>query len=75
MPITYKIDVLQVLKEKGFSSYKLRQRKIMGERTIQQLRTGELVSWETIARICALLDCQPGDIVEYTPENEEGDRQ
>lgn len=75
MPITYKLDVLQALKEKGVSSYKLRQAKIMGERTIQQLRTGELVSWENIARICALLDCQPGDIVEYIPDDGAEDSQ
>ena len=37
----------------------------MGEHTIQQLRKGELVSWNTIDKICALLDCQPGDLVRY----------
>jgi putative transcriptional regulator len=65
MPVRFKIDVLAELKKKGFSSYKMRQEKLMGEATIQQLRKGELVSWENIGRICAMLDCQPGDILEY----------
>ena len=68
MPVRFKIDVLAELKKKGFSSYKMRQEKLMGEATIQQLRKGELVSWENVGRICAMLDCQPGDILEYAEE-------
>jgi hypothetical protein len=28
-------------------------------------KDGELVSWKTLDPICALLDCQPGDLVEF----------
>lgn len=66
MPIKYKIDILSALKAKGFSTYKLRKEKILSESTIQQLRGGELVSWGNVSRICELLECQPGDILEYT---------
>ena len=69
MPIKYKVDILAALKEKGYTTYKLRHEKIMGESTVQQLRNGELVSWANIGRICGLLDCQPGDILEYEAEN------
>ena len=65
MPIQYKMDILEALKAIGYTTYKLRQEKIMGERVIQQLRRGELVSWKTIETICRLLNCQPGDILEY----------
>lgn len=65
MPCQYKIDVLAALKDAGYSAYRLRADKIIGERQIQQLRHGELVSWEVIGRICALLGVQPGDLVEY----------
>lgn len=68
MPVRFKVDVLAELKKKGFSSYKMRQERLMGEATIQQLRKGERVSWENIGRICAMLDCQPGDILEYAEE-------
>lgn len=70
MPIKYKIDVLDALKAAGYTTYKLRQNKIIGERVIQQLRSGEIVSWKTIDTICKLLTCQPGDIVEYVADNE-----
>ena len=65
MAIRYKIDVLNALKEAGYSTYKLRKEKILGESTLQAFRRGEIVSWENIDRLCALLQCQPGDLVEY----------
>lgn len=68
MPIIYKIDILEALKKAGYTTYRLRNEKIIGERVIQQLRQGELVSWKTIETICSILNCQPGDLVEYAPE-------
>ena len=69
--ISYRFDMLEKLKSAGFSTYKLRKDKIMGEATIQQLRTGQLVSWATIDTLCRLLDCQPGDLLQYTTEPEQ----
>ena len=65
MSIQYKMDVLSKLKEKGYSTYRLRKEKIYGEATIQKIRMGELVSWDNMSTMCQLLKCQPGDIVEY----------
>ena len=69
--IKYKIDVLRALKNAGFTTYRLRKDKILGEATIQKLRGLELVSWENINTICKLLNCQPGDMMEYVPGNKE----
>ncbi len=68
MAIRYKVDILDKLKKIGFSSYKLRKDKIIGEAMIQKLRNGELISWSCINKICELLECQPGDILEYVDE-------
>ena len=68
MPIIYKIDILEALKKAGYTTYRLRNEKIIGERVIQQLRQKELVSWKTLDTICALLECQPGDLIEYIKE-------
>ncbi|MCH5261144.1 MAG: helix-turn-helix transcriptional regulator [Lachnospiraceae bacterium] len=70
MSIKYKFDVLGALKAAGYTSYRLRRERIFGERVIQQLRDGEVVSWKTIDTLCTLLNCQPGDIVEHTPDSE-----
>lgn len=59
---------MDALKKAGYSSTRLRNEKLMGESYMQQLRRGELVSWKTIETICKLLQCQPGDLLEYLPE-------
>ena len=63
--IQYKINVLDALKAAGYSSYKLRQEKILGESMLQKIRRGEMMSWEALSRVCALLDCQPGDLLYF----------
>lgn len=70
MPIRYKIDVLTALKEKGYSQNRIRNEKLIGQSYLTQLRHGELVSWKTIETVCKLLDCQPGDILEYIPDED-----
>lgn len=71
MPVKYKIDILSALKGKGYSTYKLRKDKLLAEATIQTIRSGGLVSWENISRICSMLQCQPGDILEYVEDSPE----
>ncbi len=68
MPVSYKINVLQALKEKGYSTYKLRKDKILAESTLQAFRNGSMVSYEVLGKLCELLECQPGDILEYIGE-------
>ena len=65
MAIRYKVDVMAELKKKGYTSTKIREEKLIGQSYLQQLRHGELVSWKTLDTICALLECQPGDLIEY----------
>ena len=71
MPIRYKFDVLAALKEKGYSSTRIRKERLMGQATLTQLRHGDLVSWMNIETICHLLQCQPGDLLEYVEEARE----
>jgi putative transcriptional regulator len=69
MPIRVNLDVM------------LAKRKIKGkalaadvgitEQNLSLLRTGNVkgVRFSTLSKICELLDCQPGDILEYLPES------
>lgn len=68
MPVKYKVDVLAALKAAGYSTYRIREEKLLAEATVQKIRIGRLVSWEQVGKLCALLGCQPGDLVEYTEE-------
>ena len=70
MPLIYKIDVIIALKEKGYNTNILRKEKLLAEGVIQALRGKKSISWVNISRICALLECQPGDILEYVPDEQ-----
>lgn len=65
MPIKYRVDILGALKEKGYTTYRLRKDKLLAEGVIQSLRDNKAISLDNIARLCDLLDCQPGDLLEY----------
>ena len=68
MGVRLKYDVMERLREAGYTSYRIRKEKIMGQDVLQKIRRGEVVSPTNLSTICALLDCQPGDIMEYVPE-------
>ena len=70
MAIRYKVDILKELKDRGYTSSRIRGEKLIGQSYLQQLRHGELVSWKAIDTICDLLDCQPGDLLEFVKESE-----
>lgn len=65
MPMKYKIDVVSSIKEKGYYPQRIRREKILSESTMTKLRQNQPVAWENIETICRLLECQPGDILEY----------
>ena len=69
MALQYKINVLEALKDKGYTTYTLRKEKLLSESTIQKLRMGEGVAWDNLEALCKLLDCDIGDLLEYVREN------
>lgn len=65
MAILYKLDVLEALKAKGYNTNRLRKEKLLGEGTLQKLREGVPVNTSSLDKLCSLLGCQPGDLIEY----------
>ena len=70
MPVIYKLDVISALKEKGYNTNTLRKEKLLAEGVIQALREKKPISWANIEKLCKLLNCQPGDLMEYVEEGE-----
>lgn len=67
---------LALLKEKGISSYRIRKEKILSESTLTRMRQGTSstnrgIDGATVNILCALLECQPGDLMEYIPDENE----
>lgn len=69
MPIVYKKDILAALKEAGYNTSRLRKEKLLSEGVIQSLRENKYIALQNISKICELLNCQPGDLLEYVPED------
>ena len=66
MPIVYKTDILSALKEAGYNTNRIRKEKLLSEGVLQSLRGQKYISMENLARVCALLDCQPGDLIAFS---------
>jgi len=65
--ITY--DKLLVrMKAAGITTYKIRKDNLMGQATLQTIKKGGDIDTRTINKLCALLNCQPGDILEYVKD-------
>lgn len=71
MSINYKIDVIGALKEAGYNTNTIRKNKLLSEGTLQSLRGGKYISMDAISKICKLLNCQPGDILEYIEDSKQ----
>ena len=68
--LKYKVDIQKRLKEAGYSTYRLRQEKLLPESTVQKLRKGSTsITLESLDTICNILQCQPGELIEWVPED------
>lgn len=69
MSIQYK-KLFDLMAAQGHSAtYWLRQSGIHPA-TVSKLRKNERINTDTINSLCRLLNCQPGDIMEYVPDAE-----
>lgn len=66
--LKFKVNPMQLLKEKGFTGKMLLEQKYFGNATQQKMRHLEMVSAHELDVLCGLLDRQPGDLLEYVPD-------
>lgn len=59
-----------VMKEKGVSTYKLREECGIDSKTIRRLKANENMETKTLNKLCSVLDCKIEDIMEYIPDPE-----
>jgi putative transcriptional regulator len=67
MPIVVNLDVM--LARRKMRSKELAEHIGITEQNVSLLKSGKIkgMRFDTLDRICAVLDCQPGDILEYRP--------
>ena len=61
--------LIQMMKDHGINSYTVKRDKIIGQATYKKIMSGEYVNLSTIDTLCRLFNCQPGDIIEYVPDD------
>lgn len=67
MAIIVHLDVM--LARRKVRSKELAERIGLTEQNVSLLKSGKVrgIRFETLSRICAVLDCQPGDLLEFVP--------
>ncbi|MBR2870338.1 MAG: helix-turn-helix transcriptional regulator [Clostridia bacterium] len=58
----------KTMKDKGFSTYKLRESCGIDSKTIRRLKANENIETKTINKLCEALGCSVNDILEYIPD-------
>lgn len=70
MPISYN-KLLKILESNGVTSYTIKKDGIIGQATWKKIHDGGHIDTRTIASLCKYLNCQPGDLLEYIPDDPE----
>ena len=64
-----------MMKEKGLTTYRIRKENIISQSALTELNQGKSVTIDTIDRLCKALNCQPGDLLEYVPDEEPAEKE
>lgn len=71
----YKMNVLEELKKAGWTGYTLQRTRgedgkiVLGSSQVVFLRQGKVLGINALETLCKLLNKQPGDIIEYIPDD------
>lgn len=69
--IKYRTDVISLLKEHGFNQARIQKEKLLPMQTLQNIKAGKSITLDTVNKICIMCRCQPGDLLEVVPTDEE----
>ncbi|MET3557858.1 putative transcriptional regulator [Streptococcus rupicaprae] len=69
---TIKINLDKILKDRQVTSKELAEKIGITEANLSILKTGKAkgIRFNTLISICRVLNCQPGDILEYSVDND-----
>lgn len=73
MGISYK-KLFELMESKGIKKFDLRKSGL-SPTIVDRLVKNNNVNTSTIIELCKLLDCQPGDILEYVPDDNMNDKE
>lgn len=71
MGIIINLDVVMAQRKKGLTELSKEVNITMANLSILKNNKAKAIRFSTLEAICKALDCQPGDIIEYVPDEEE----
>ena len=72
MAIIVNLDVMMAKRKMSLGELSQRVDVTMANLSILKNNKAKAVRFSTLEAICAALDCQPGDILEFVPDRESG---
>ncbi len=73
MAIIVNLDVMMAKRKMSLGELSQRVDVTMANLSILKNNKAKAVRFSTLEAICAALDCQPGDILEYVPDGADGE--
>ena len=70
MPIVVNLDVMMAKRKMSLNELSAKVDITLANLSILKNTPARAVRFTTLEAICKALDCQPGDILEYVPEEE-----
>lgn len=70
--IMVNLDVMMAKRKMSLNELAAKVDLTLANLSILKNNHAKAVRFSTLEAICAALDCQPGDILEYVPDSEEG---
>ena len=67
----YKKNIVEELKSKGYTSYKIKQNNLLSQGTLKKLENEENVTLDTLNAVCCMLKCDISDVIEIVVTDEE----
>ncbi len=72
MSISYR-KLFQLMNDKGIKKTDLRGKYKLNPKTVDSLVKNKSVTVTTLIQLCKILNCQPGDLVEYVKDSAENE--
>lgn len=66
----FKMNIIELLKENGYNTTRIRKEKLIGEKTMQDIKAGIVPGIKTLDTLCRILDMQPGNLIKWVPDPE-----
>lgn len=63
--LKFKVDIMELLKKNGYTTTRIRNEKLIGQKTLQDISHGTVPGIKTLDTLCRILEVQPGNIIKF----------